>query len=38
MRMSVEIMQDLDRLWKEVMPEKEKTVSSKVAKEELVAA
>ncbi len=37
-RMSVEIMQDLDRLWKEVMPEKEKTVSSKVAKEELVAA
>lgn len=37
-RMSVEIMQELDKLWKKVMPEKEKGVSSKVVKEELVAA
>ena len=36
-RMSVEIMQELDKLWKEVMPEKEKIILSRVAKEELVA-
>ena len=36
-RISVEIMQELDKLWKEVMPEKEKSVLSKVTKEELVA-
>ncbi|MFH1593715.1 MAG: IS256 family transposase [Candidatus Omnitrophota bacterium] len=36
-RMSVDIMQELDKLWKEVMPEKGKTVSSKAVKEELVA-
>lgn len=36
-KISIEIMQELDKLWKEVMPEKEKIILSKVTKEELVA-
>ena len=36
-RISVEIMQELDKLWKEVMPERDKAVSVNAVKEELVA-
>lgn len=37
-RMSVEIMQELDKLWKEVMPERNNAVSAGAMKEELAAA
>lgn len=36
-RISVEIMQELDKLWKEVMPKRVKAVSVNAVKEEIVA-